>query len=958
MERNPLKKTFPRKQIKNKTFTVAYGAVWPKDIPDVHIELACAKNKRSKEDGGLGEIEHFKNTIFILFPEYKKTWNHWAERQLKGFLNKELMTLFLSGGGTGKAQPLDAIIKTPQGWTQMQNIKIGDTVCTPNGQTAKVIQLHPQGNKDIYKIHFSDNTSTEACLDHLWLTQTSKDRDKKRKGSLKTTKQILETLKRGNSNKNNHFIPITKPTKGINNTLPIEPYTLGAIIGDGSLNQRYPTLILGKEDIDIAAYIEKFSGLKLNPKFKPEKNCYNISLTEIKEKIKKLNLNTLSNKKIIPNEYLISNIQNRTKLLQGLLDTDGTISSQGAVEYSTTSKILAKQIKELSQSLGCTTKITSRIGQYTKNNKTIKTQTNYRVFIKIPNSLNPFLTKRKKNKFQQRTKYHPTRAITKIEFSHNSKTQCITLDSKEGLYLTNDYIVTHNSLNMAIFGLIWWLMNPAERAVIVCSTSLDSMGHRVFGYVLKEWKKIKELGGTKRKNAIYWKYYDDKTETWETDESVGIFAKAVKEGPPDRAIADLLGFHPTDGILAIWDELPDMNSGVTTIIPNWINGTKSLKIVGAGNPKEPGDTLYQLAEPIQGWSSIKFGHDKKWKTKYGEALHFDCYDSPAIVEPHREKDLYFFFTKEKIEQQKTLLGGANSPLFLRQVRGIYTENADSSTIITPAMAEKFKVYDPVTYAGFGTTTIAALDPSYGQGHDECILRFAKIGYNTNAKHILDFMGEPAIHSLHSNTADKEPIEYQIATQVIQLCNQYGVHPNNLAVDAWGTGSGIAAMISKYWSDAFLKIVPVGPPSDRFVDHTRVQKAIDIYDRKATELAFSMRYFIQAGQIKGLDKLSVMQLCNRRFDTKGKKIAIEQKDDFRKRNRTANFTKMGSPDRADTACIMLELARQRFEFDIEENLRQQNKEMFNDLRKYENKNLYKINYKQNPFEAETKITWGN
>src|SRR5947209_13452744 len=70
--------------------------------------------------------------------------------------------------GVGKAQPLDARIKTPTGWTTMGEIKVGDVVTTPDGGTARVLGVYPQGMKQIYRIHFKDGRWADACADHLW----------------------------------------------------------------------------------------------------------------------------------------------------------------------------------------------------------------------------------------------------------------------------------------------------------------------------------------------------------------------------------------------------------------------------------------------------------------------------------------------------------------------------------------------------------------------------------------------------------------------------------------------------------------------------------------------------------------------------------------------------------------------------------------------------------------------
>ena len=89
-------------------------------------------------------------------------------------------------------QPLDAKILTPNGWTTMGKINVGDYVIGRDGKPTKVTAVFPKGKKLVYKINTTENTSTECCEDHLWVTKTFEDKKRSRVGSTKTTKQILE----------------------------------------------------------------------------------------------------------------------------------------------------------------------------------------------------------------------------------------------------------------------------------------------------------------------------------------------------------------------------------------------------------------------------------------------------------------------------------------------------------------------------------------------------------------------------------------------------------------------------------------------------------------------------------------------------------------------------------------------------------------------------------------------
>lgn len=49
----------------------------------------------------------------------------------------------------------------------MGDIKIGQTICTPDGGVANVSAIYPQGLKDCYRVTFNDDTYTDCCAEHL-----------------------------------------------------------------------------------------------------------------------------------------------------------------------------------------------------------------------------------------------------------------------------------------------------------------------------------------------------------------------------------------------------------------------------------------------------------------------------------------------------------------------------------------------------------------------------------------------------------------------------------------------------------------------------------------------------------------------------------------------------------------------------------------------------------------------
>ena len=360
--------------------------------------------------------------------------------------------------GHGKSQPIDSLVLTPEGYVLMGNIKPVDLVCTPNGEIAYVREVYPQGKIDVYEIIFSDGTSTECSKDHLWFTETYLDRGSKRSGSVKTTEEIFKTLLYGG--KRNHSIPQTKPIFFFEESLPIEPYVVGCLLGDGYLPNKGCVSLSSKDDEIISTFNSLLGEDFVLNRTTQFGNDYRIIKSQkggpkkniIKEHLKLMGLlGKKSNNKFIPNKYLYSSVQSRIELLRGLMDTDGTVkvnvknvpSSQ--VSYSSTSIKLAEGVKFLIESLGGIAKISSRYTRFTYKGIKKTGQKSYRVSISMPNNINPFKLKRKAEKVYYRTKYNPIRFIDSIRFIGKKECQCISIANSSGLYITNNCIVTHNT---------------------------------------------------------------------------------------------------------------------------------------------------------------------------------------------------------------------------------------------------------------------------------------------------------------------------------------------------------------------------------------------------------------------------------------------------------------------------------------------------------------------------------
>lgn len=421
-------------------------------------------------------------------------------------------------------QPLDAKVLTPTGWTTMGKVAPGTKVISRDGKPTEVLEIFPKGIKKIYKITTFDDQVTECCEDHLWFTKTFENKKRQTTGSVKTTKEIMNSLYVSKTFKGeirsipNHYLPRVEPVEYEKKELPIPAYSLGVLLGDGSITDAISFTNVDKDIIDrtteelatigctvtgndknIAYAISNTDGPKNNKTAQrikltnlengSAKEFYSIgqALEEIdinrstlhqrclrqatvenvkyeflepdhrwqnilKEKLYQLDiLGDMAYTKKIPELYKYSSIEDRFNLLRGLMDTDGTVKKNGEAMFCTTSTQLATDIRELVFSLGgkCNIRMRNRVGESRehKGRQITKRVPSYEFTISMPpGSKNIFHCKRKADRFESRKEsYMHHCAIKSIEECGEKEVMCILVANPEHTYVTDDFIVTHNT---------------------------------------------------------------------------------------------------------------------------------------------------------------------------------------------------------------------------------------------------------------------------------------------------------------------------------------------------------------------------------------------------------------------------------------------------------------------------------------------------------------------------------
>lgn len=382
--------------------------------------------------------------------------------------------------GTGKAQSLDCKIYTPNGYTIMRDIKIGDIILNPDGGVSSVTAIHPQGKKDIYEVIFTDGSKTECCKEHLWNIRYRRYINNKYEYFYNTIpfKDILNTPLINKYGNRNFIIPITQPVNFYSQRLIIHPYIMGCLLADGCF--RGSTLTYTKFDFniikDINNYIDNNMLLKkqkIKGQFSFIKKKKGVKDNLYIKELKKLNIwGKKSINKFIPDIYKYNSITNRLLLLQGLLDGDGYYSGNSTYYYSSSFQLI-NDIKELVESLGGVAFLkVKKNPKYTYKGKIKTGKDSYSLTIRMPENLIPF-----KNKnldiYKPLVKYKPYRAIKEINYLGVKESQCITTSYEKGLYLTDSFIVTHNSFYISY--MMSYLLNNSNISKAFIVVPFDGM---------------------------------------------------------------------------------------------------------------------------------------------------------------------------------------------------------------------------------------------------------------------------------------------------------------------------------------------------------------------------------------------------------------------------------------------------------------------------------------------------
>ncbi len=347
--------------------------------------------------------------------------------------------------GLGKAQPLTANVLTPSGFVEMGELEVGDDVIGADGTPTRVLGVYPQGTKDVYRVTFRDGSTTECCDDHLWFTTTFNERKLGLSGAARTLRDIRASLRYGTHF--NHAVPRVKPVELEAKKLPADPWLLGIYLGDGHDSC---SVVISNSEEDIQDRIRSTIAADGDQVVLFEERHLRIVSPDRRGSVFRAVLNEFgltglhSEEKFVPTEFLHGSVEQRLELLRGLLDSDGYVTKPGSVEYCTVSPRLSDDFCFLVRSLGGSAKVSTKRGAYTKDGVKHVCKLAYRIHASFPVEITPVSSAKHLDKWGT-PEWRILHTIRSVEHIGQKECQCIRIDALDSLYVTDDFIVTHNS---------------------------------------------------------------------------------------------------------------------------------------------------------------------------------------------------------------------------------------------------------------------------------------------------------------------------------------------------------------------------------------------------------------------------------------------------------------------------------------------------------------------------------
>ena len=384
--------------------------------------------------------------------------------KVQGYLERGTIEVAPLAYMRGRAQPVDQPVLTPDGFRPIGSLRVGDLVVGSDGRPTPVLGVYPQGPKPVYRLSTQDGASTLCCEEHLWFVTTRSDRRYGKPGRVLQTGEMIGRL-RSHHYRRFELPLVSAPVEFEPRDVPVDPYALGLLLGDGCLTTK-TTPSFTTADPELAEALEDaLPGIELKRKTEVDYVLRHVDghrggvivANPVTEALRHLGLaGTRSHTKFVPADYLGNSSDVRLGVLQGLLDSDGGPVTQSGrtsrVQYGTSSDRLADDVTFLVRSLGGVVYRRRRLAEGRRPGLARGRAVHHRrdahiLDIRLPAGVEPFRLTRKREIYDRDGGGRPMRFIDAIEPAGEAETVCIQVAAADSLYITDDFLVTHNTLN-------------------------------------------------------------------------------------------------------------------------------------------------------------------------------------------------------------------------------------------------------------------------------------------------------------------------------------------------------------------------------------------------------------------------------------------------------------------------------------------------------------------------------
>lgn len=925
-------------------------------MPDLSIDILYAKKWRQLKERH-GSLERDPGDVYVsalktLYGDAFKV-SPWTEAHVHHWV-KNTKPIYWGSGSCGKFVLKDEPVYAANGPIRIGDVSVGDRIISSTGSLVRIRGVYDQTDRPLFRMNFADGTSTICGDEHLWTVRylgrkrwVGPRKTRKSETGLitrvKTTEELWR-IKPSSFRRKCYAVPLVSPVRFAHVEVPIDPYVLGCLLGDGSFASGGVSFTSDRKDTEVRSEFgrrlsEKFPDMCLRLVNGEKGTDYMVVRKDkaydrnpMKEALERLGLfGHRSYDKFIPKEYLYNDIDTRLDILAGLMDTDGTVDAIGRASICSASKELIEGVRFIVESLGGYSSIRERHPTYRYNGELRRGRVSYElIFRGLGTKMlkRMFKLSRKRNRVKERSRgvgYKPILSVERIENrkDYPSETRCITIEEFDddgnptnGLFPIGHFTVTHNSNDVAACAVPHWFIEPYDTLILVGSTTTKMLRLRVWEaierYFATAKQYAKEHGFTLpgKVTQTGFSILNDR----EADDNpnaqggkAGIHGVAINEG------GKLQGAH-LRSVVVIVDEIATINNhqDIITALTN-LAVTEDFKFVAMANPEpwsNPSSEIY--CTPVDGISSVSVD-TREWTSTFGaRILHDDGLKSPCVLNPELAKEFPFITSMKHIEEQRMLCGGnESSASFWKMVRGFPTPTQSGMPpVLDPAIAINMKVQEPAPPLDYSTVvaTAAGIDPAWTEGGDGACRARCYVRRDAFGKMYLDFTN--GLRYLKIDATDTvHPAVQQMRTQTLAIMREPLEAPFcNTAIDA-SANQGLADDLMIYAGAHCLAVNNSERASEfplRATDSKPIKESI--YDR-GTEAWVVLAEFCKAGMVRGLPAEAVRALTMRSYAVNRDKEGnvLNQKFPLRLEEKKLFKPKFKhSPDECD-ACALAALA---------------------------------------------------